>query len=183
MIENFRPIAISAILFFPLGDQISWNPGWNTIFTWKLDFYDSRSMGVNNGWSSIETAPRRPMASSLSSSMGASHSNASSFARRRDPLTYWALPRHHGKGGIFLQRWTLHRREFPKRNITSPVKITPRPPISESFSGVEPGIKGNAKTMLPMGTMTVDAMTSTLADPNLDTWNEAAIIWANKKRT
>lgn len=39
--------------------------------------------------------------------------------------------------------------------------------MSESFNGVEPGTNGKENTKLPIGTMMVDAMTSTLAEPNL----------------
>eukprot|EP00580_Thalassiosira_gravida_P003772 CAMPEP_0201622024 /NCGR_PEP_ID=MMETSP0492-20130828/47192_1 /ASSEMBLY_ACC=CAM_ASM_000837 /TAXON_ID=420259 /ORGANISM="Thalassiosira gravida, Strain GMp14c1" /LENGTH=37 /DNA_ID= /DNA_START= /DNA_END= /DNA_ORIENTATION= len=37
--------------------------------------------------------------------------------------------------------------------------------MSESFNGVDPGTKGRAKARLPTGTMTVDAMNKTLAEP------------------
>lgn len=124
-------------------------------------------MDVSNGFSSIDGVPRCSMDtfSSTSPSIGASHSNCSSFTRMRE--LYLTIPRRHGKGGIFLHRRNLHRRVFPKRYMISPNKITARPAISESFSGVAPGKNGNANTKLPMGTMTVDAMTSTFADPNL----------------
>jgi hypothetical protein len=39
--------------------------------------------------------------------------------------------------------------------------------MSESFNGVDPGKKGRENTIFPTGTMTVDAMKSTLAEPNL----------------
>ena len=126
-------------------------------------------MGDNNGFSSIDDTPRCPIDtfSSLSSSMGASHSNCSSFIPIRESLPHLALPRRHSNGSVLLQCLMLHRRVLPKRYMTSPDRITARPAISESFSGVEPGMKGKANTKLPIGTMTVDAITSTLAEPNL----------------
>ena len=48
------------------------------------------------------------------------------------------------------------------------------PATSESFNGVDPGIKGRANAKLPMGTMTVDAMNKTLAEPNL--YEQGAIV-------
>ena len=39
--------------------------------------------------------------------------------------------------------------------------------MSESFNGVDPGMKGRENTRFPIGTMTVDAMNNTLAEPNL----------------
>ena len=39
--------------------------------------------------------------------------------------------------------------------------------MSESLKGIEPGIKGKANAKFPRGTMAVDAINKTLADPNL----------------
>jgi hypothetical protein len=39
--------------------------------------------------------------------------------------------------------------------------------MSESFNGVDPGMNGRENTRFPTGTMTVEAMNNTLAEPNL----------------
>ena len=39
--------------------------------------------------------------------------------------------------------------------------------MSESFNGVDPGMNGRENTRFPMGTMTVEAMNNTFAEPNL----------------
>ncbi len=58
-------------------------------------------------------------------------------------------------------------KELPNRYVTSPNNITIRPATSESFNGIDSGMNGNANAKLPIGTITVDAMNNTLADPNL----------------
>ena len=45
--------------------------------------------------------------------------------------------------------------------------MTISPAMSESLKGIEPGMKGKANAKFPSGTMTVDAMNKTFADPNL----------------
>ena len=51
--------------------------------------------------------------------------------------------------------------------MTNPSNITPSPAMSESFNGVDPGMNGRENTRFPTGTMTVEAMNNTLAEPNL----------------
>ena len=56
--------------------------------------------------------------------------------------------------------------------------------MSESFKGVDPGMNGMANAKFPIGTMTVDAMNKTFAEPNLQNKKEnniSAKFW--KART